>query len=211
MVYTTTKCTNCGFATRRRESNVPNVQLGCPILRCPRCGSLILDSIATEYEFMEKAERKKFNTKTLLLKSIPGIVLMLLLGISMIIGGCVEGGEAIAICMPIGLALIGLSVWQTVKNQRQATEEMIEQEVYESLKRIQNKKYLAILDYLYDINEIPRYYVPMEGKEDFLIKYKKFEMRESYQKNMEAFEKLLELLNVDSIIEKSEESTFISH
>ena len=52
------------YRTRNHQSNVPKVQIGAPVLRCPKCGNLIFDTINIEYEFMTDKERESFTTES---------------------------------------------------------------------------------------------------------------------------------------------------
>ena len=87
MTYTTTKCRNCGYATRFHESNIPRVQIGSPIQKCPKCGHFILDSIATELEFMEDSERKNFSSSAAVPKGYLVSLIFIIFGTIMLISG----------------------------------------------------------------------------------------------------------------------------
>lgn len=210
MRYTTTSCRNCGFKTRSHESNVPNVQIGSPILRCPRCGNLILDGIATEYEFMTDKERAKFTTENARTASYPGNILFIIVGFALLIGGIVLGGGYIAAGLIFGGGCILLGISRIIKNNKMSSEQIIEQAVYESLQRTKNSDYVEFIKQSYSANEIKRQYRTYAGKDVFMNKYKIFETRESYIDNMKEFNKLIELIGVDECVEKSETTTFIN-
>ena len=92
-----------------------------------------------------------------------------------------------------------------------AADEKLEQAVYESLQRTNDKKYLEFLNSIYEMYDMPWYYTPMENKTAFMQKYKKFEERSSYKENMAEFEKFLEMIDVHPIIEKTQDFTFVDH
>ncbi|HRF69936.1 MAG TPA: hypothetical protein PKV66_00735, partial [Candidatus Pelethenecus sp.] len=210
MVYTTTKCSNCGYKTRNHESGVPRVQIGWPISVCPQCGHLILDSITTEYEFMTESEKAKFTSKSSAIKSSPGNIIFIIFGLFFFIGGIVGAeGIYIAVCIIIGLLCIGIGVGQIFHNQKMVKDEIIEQCVYESLKRTANPEYVKIIQRAYAANGIKRKYTPYARKEDFIEQYKKFELRESHKENMDAFTELFALLESNNTsVERAKNSTF---
>ena len=210
MRYTTTSCRNCGFRTRSHESNVPDVQLGAPILRCPKCGNLILDSIATEYEFMTDKERDKFTTESAQAKSYPGNILFIVVGFVLLIGGIVTGGGYIAAGLIFGGGCIALGISQIIQNNKMCEEHIIEQAVYESLKRTKNKDYVEFIEQSYSANKIKRHYSAFADKKIFMEKYQTFETRESYIENMKVFNEIIELIGVDESVEESKTSTFIN-
>ena len=210
MRYTTTSCRNCGFKTRHHESNVPNVQIGSPILRCPKCGNLILDSIATEYEFMTDKERAKFTTENAQTASYPGNILFIIVGFALLIGGIVLGGGYIAAGLIFGGGCIWLGISQIIENNKMSSEHIIEQAVYESLQRTKNSDYVEFIKQSYSANKIKRQYRAYVGKNVFMGKYKIFESRESYIENMKEFNELIELIAVDECVEKNETSTLIN-
>ena len=86
MEYTTTRCSNCGFATRYRETGVPKVQLGMPLAVCPRCRHLILDSFKTEFVFMSEKKRKAFLSHTVFASYFASCVFFFLFGIFIVVG-----------------------------------------------------------------------------------------------------------------------------
>ena len=154
MRYITTWCRNCGFKTRNQETGVPNVQLGPPISRCPKCGKLILDSIATEYEFMSDKERAKFTTKRAYIASIPGNIIYVVLGLILFVGGIIAG-EAFATSM-LFLFGVGFMAWGTfhiIQNNKMKNEPIIEQAVYESLQRTKNINYVKFIEKMYSANK----------------------------------------------------------
>lgn len=208
MKYITTRCKNCGYRTRSHESGVPNVQIGPPILRCPKCGHLILDSIQTEYEFMTDNEKAKFSTQSALPKSYLGNILFIVVGLVLLIGGISTGNVAGLIC---GGGCIALGVYQKVQNQKIASNELIEQAVYESLQRTANSKYVEFIKYAYEVNGIKRNYMPFTNKAAYIEQYKKFELRDSYIQNMKNFNQVLELINDDTPTEQSRTSIFTQH
>ena len=208
MKYITTKCSNCGYRTRNHESGVPNVQIASPILICPNCGHLILDIIQTEYEFMTDSEKAKFTTKAALPKSYIGNILFIVVGLVLLIGSLSIGDTYTWAGLIGGGGCIALGIYQIVKNQKMANDEMIEQAVYESLQRTSNVQYVEYLKNAYKENNIKRYFLPDTNKIEFIEKYKKFELRDSYKRNMYDFNKLLELINVDTSVEKSNVSVF---
>ena len=208
MKYTTTKCRNCGFRTRSHESNVPNVQLGAPILPCPQCGHLILDSIATEYEFMTDAEREKFKTDSALVRSYPGNVLFIIMGLFLLIGGIANGNILFGLLFGAGCIVLGIS--RIIENSKMADEQIIEQEVYESLQRTKNIDYVKFIEESYAANKIKRRYHPFDDKGAFMDEHKIFETRQSYIQNMKVFNELMELMGVDTLEKESKSSTFIN-
>ena len=211
MIYTTTTCKHCGFRTRSHESGVPDVQIGPPILRCPRCGHLILDSIATEYEFMTEKEKSKFTTDDALAKSWLGNILFIIIGIVVLFGGIASGGGYIVAGLIFGLASIALGVYQMIHNIKLSNENVIEQAIYQSLKRTQNPKYVQFLETAYITNCMGRKYIPFPKKEEFMKKYSYFETRATYQKEMEAFNQLMLSINLENLAEENQISTFMHH
>ena len=115
MQYITTSCRNCGFRTRNHESNVPSLQIGAPISRCPNCGHLILDIFATEYEFMTERERKKFTTEAALAKSYPGNILLILFGL-FFGGGMILSGEMMAFGLIFCIGSIAIGIFKICRN-----------------------------------------------------------------------------------------------
>ena len=211
MTYTTTSCKNCGFKTRRRESGVPDVQIGCPIIRCPRCGHLILDNIATEYEFMTEKERSKFNTDDALSKSYLGNILFIIIGLIILVGGIASGGGYIVAGLIFGLACIALGIYQIIRNVKLSNDNVIEQAIYQSLKRTANQSYVRFLEAAYITNYMGRKYIPFTEKEKFMKEYQHFETRTSYQEEMAAFTKLVNSINLEETTEENKSSTFIHH
>ena len=91
-IYTTTRCRNCGYVTRNHEQNVPKVQLGEPITKCPRCSHLIIDSFATEYEFMTDKEKSKFRSTYATIRHLPYNTIAIAFGLFMLYTGISMGG-----------------------------------------------------------------------------------------------------------------------
>lgn len=207
MQYTTTSCRNCGFRTRSHESNVPDVQIGCPVLRCPRCGHLILDSIATEYEFMTSKEREKMSTSSAVEQSYLGNLVFIIFGALLLIGGLVTGEGYVGMGLLFGGALIALGISQIVKNQKTANENIIEQAIYESLQRTQNEKYVKFIQESYNSSGIDRDFKSFANRTSFLKQYSYFESRRTYMQNMQEFDNLMKLI-YDNPLEESNISTF---
>ena len=218
MRYTTTKCSNCGFRTRNHESNVPSVQLGSPVLHCPRCGHLILDTIATEYEFMTDYEREKFTTSSLLFKSFLGNVLFIVVGLFILIGGLITGDDYVVLGVIFGGGCLCLGICQIIRNLKMRNEHIIEQAIYESLKRTQNVAYVSFIKESYTINKIKRNYHPFPGKVTFIRNYAFFEEKETYLENMKEFADLMNLIGNDisreesksPVTEKAQSYTFMN-
>lgn len=222
MKYTTTKCPHCGFQTRSHESSVPQVQIGPPIMLCPKCSHLILDDIATEYEFMTEKERRSFTTQAMKRRSFGGNLFLIVFGAFFFITGIIigainlsEGGSS-GIGLIISSILIGggcvlLGICQIKRNKKLANEEFIEQCVYESLQRTSNKAYVDFVQSEYQTFKINRTFFPFDGKENFLQTYKKFEERESYQNSAREFEKVLNSLNESVKVEKTNVTSYWLH
>ncbi len=222
MKYTTTKCPHCGYQTRSHESRLPQVQIGSPLMLCPKCRHLILDNIAKEYEFMTEKERQGFTTQAAQQKSYGGNLLFIVFGVLFFIAGIITGalylaeGNISGIGMIssgiiIGCGSIALSIYQMKHNRELANEEFIEQCVYESLQRTSKKAYVDLLQNAYQTFKIKRTFLPFEGKENFLRAYKKFETRESYQNSMREFENILNALNESAKVEKTNTTSFWLH
>ena len=211
MKYITTGCSNCGYITRNRESGVPKVQIGAPILRCPKCGHLILDSIQTEYEFMTESERANFSTQTALPNSYLYNILFIVIGLFFFIGGFTLKDEYRIICIVIGVICIALGIIQIVKNHKSARNETIEQAVYESLRRTADMQYVEYISNAYKECGIKRNYTPYANKSAYLEKYGKFELRESYRQSMNDFNQLLESVNVYAPVKQDDNSTLTLH
>lgn len=202
MRYTTTSCKNCGYKTRDHEANTPDVQIGAPVLRCPKCGNWIFDLISTEYEFMTPKEQSKFTGEAVEGRGALGGMLFITAGIVMLVLG-IAGGGAVG-----GLLAGGLGMWcgiSQIKNASKISEEkIVEQQVYQSLQRTKNEKYVEFVAQIYSEAEIDREYHPFADKETFLEKYKEFETRESYVEAMKIFDEVLsEIADIESV----EEST----
>ncbi len=210
MRYTTTSCRSCGFRTRSYEGNVPDVQIGTPVLRCPKCGNLILDNIVTEYEFMTDREQSKFTTESAQARSYPGNILFIVMGFVLLIGGMSLGGGYIAAGLIFGGGCLFVGISQIVENSKMSDKHIIEQAVYESLQRTKNSDYVDFITQSYSANKIKRCYRPFEDKKIFMEKYKAFETRESYMENMQSFNELLELIGADEPVEESKNSIFIN-
>ena len=200
MQYTTTKCPNCGYKTRNHESNVPKVQLGMPVMRCPQCGRFILDVFATEYEFMTEKERASFTTQSALSKGYLGNAVFIVFGLIMLLAGCFE---AIAVLAIIGVACIAMGGYQIIRNQKMAGDKLMEQMIYQSLRRTSNEEYVRFVKRAYYSNGMSRTYLPMEDRDNYLEEHHSFEERSSYKKDMRDFEELCDKIEVDSRIQKS--------
>lgn len=187
MKYTTTSCKKCGFKTRNRESSLPSVQIGLPIIECPNCHNFILDSIITEYEFMSKSEKGRFEKNNAMLLSIPGNLIYIIMGLFFLIWGLSTTGDYSIIAPIIGLILIMMGMAQIVKNIKIYINGNLEQEIYMSLKRTENKEYREFLERIYKSFGICRTYEPYLGKEKFLEDNKHFEQSDRYKINMEYF------------------------
>ena len=83
-----------------------------------------------------------------------------------------------------------------MENKRLKEDEFIEQCVYESLKRTENKDYVNFVEQAYKANGIQRTFKEVENKKEFLEKYKKFETRKSYKDNMNEFNEVLEIIDL---------------
>lgn len=222
MKYTTTKCPHCGYQMRSHESRLPKVQIGAPILICPKCSRLILDSIATEYEFMTAQERQIYTTQAVKQQSYLGNLLFIVFGVLFFIAGIITGalycaeGNLSGIGMIFGGIIIGcvciaICIYQTKHNRELANEEFIEQCVYESLQRTSNKEYVDFVQIAYQAFGINRTFLPLNEKEDFLRMHKKFETHESYKKSMSEFENILNALDESAKIEKAKTNLFWLH
>lgn len=182
------------------------MQIGAPIYKCPNCGHFILDTIAVEYEFMTDAERRKFSTNAALPKSYIGNIIYILFGIFLIAAGIACGKFYIAIGLIFGGGAIWIGISQIIQNHKYASANMIEQCVYQSLKRTSNKEYVELLKKLYAKNKIKREYRPFYDKENFLQKYAYFDSREEYKEEMAYFEEILSYINTSDSAEKNNES-----
>lgn len=205
MTYTTAKCKNCGYKIRNNESNLPRVQLGMPIMVCPKCGSLILDTIATEYEFMSERERENFSNQKALSKTYLGNIIFIGFGIFMLIGGFTNNITALIL---IGLALLGMGIYQIIKNRLLIANNSIELMIYYSLKRTSNNDYIKILNRAYSSNNMSRKYNPYERKETFLEEHKFLENKSSYSDETEFVEEICNRTSADTAIYKSQVTTF---
>lgn len=211
MKYTTTKCRHCGYATRCFEGNVPKVQIGSPIIICPRCGNLILDSIITEFEFMTIEEKEKFSSELLTTKSTLKNIFLSIFGLILFIGSMFLGGWYIAVGIIFGIGMIAISIIDIVKERKLCNEEVVEQAIYESLQRTKNMEYVQFIQKAYETNKLRRNYTPFSDRNRFMKQYEKFEYRSSYKENMEEFNQLLELLKIENQVNKSKDSTFNHH
>lgn len=207
MTYTTTKCSNCGYATRIHQSNVPKVQLGSPIQKCPNCGHLGLDSIATEYEFMSVSERERFLDAFSSSRSYPGQILFIILGIFLGIG---ISTVYTALGILIGLGMVGLGIYKIACDSKFVKDKIPEQMIYESLQRTSIKEYVDAIEKAYESAGIKRQYAPFADKQKFMEENKDFESRESYKQDMDDFNKILEAINLSEITQ-NKQSTFIHH
>ena len=211
MQYLTTKCRNCGYRTRDRETGVPKVQIGTPILICPRCGHLILDSIQTEYEFMTDKEKERFSSQSAFTRSIFGNIFFIVFGLIFLIGSITIGGGYIAVGIICGGGMIALGVYQITKNQASRNNKDIEQAVYESLKRTENKDYVKYIETAYNSAGIDRKYKEFTDKNNFINENKNFEERSSYKENMEYFNELLNKIGINTTISNDKTSAFYHH
>lgn len=198
MQYTTTSCRNCGYQTRSHESSVPKVQLGIPVIRCPKCNHLILDSIAIEYEFMTDKEKAKFNTNSAILRSYPRIVLLFIFGFALLIGGFFGGGGSIVVGLLGGGFCIFLAIDNIITNSKISNEHTFEQAVYESLQRTKNPEYVAFIENCYASSKIKRQFTPFSDKLSFYEEYKYIPLRQSYIQEMKKFEELLNSIGINS-------------
>ena len=202
MKYITTKCRHCGYATRSHESGVPAVQIGQPIIKCPVCGNLIFDSIATEYEFMTDNEREKFSSENAEGKAIAANLFFIILGAIMLIAFCASGESGgIFTGLFAGGLSIAMGIIQIKRNSNMVNEKIIEQAVYESLKRTENKEYVEFLKNAYSDNKIKRAYSLYQNRKDFMEKYKYFEERDSYSEQMKKFAAILPLISKEEVTE----------
>lgn len=201
MTYTTTRCKNCGYATRSFEGGVPKVQIGAPIIRCPKCGYLILDSINSEYEFMTDKERANFGSSRATVKSYPFNIIAIVMGICFFIAAITASSLTVPfiiaaiICLAVGISNL-------LSNSKAADQKIIEQKVYESLQRTKNTKYVEFIEKSYSSNKIKRIYRPYSDKESFFEQYKYFELRESYKEEMKEFGELLRYMQLEDDIEE---------
>ena len=206
MIYTTTSCPNCGFRTRNHESNVPKMQLGAPVLRCPNCGNLILDNIAVEFEFMTDRERAKFTSDTALAHGLLGNISFILLGFFLLFVGIAI--DDVIVSLFAGGGSIALGISNLIRNNKLYHEHILEQAVYESLQRTKNKDYVEFIEQAYLANKIKRHYRAFDDKNSFMEMYQTFENRESYIKSMQDFEELTNLISVYKCVDESNSDTF---
>lgn len=176
MEYITSKCPHCKYKYRNRESNVPKVQIGSTAFICPNCGNLIMDNIMTEYEFMTERERKTFESEKLLKSSLLGNVVMIMFGLFMAIGGFVIGdATSIIIGLIFGGACLYFSISNVINNVRLADNKVVEQYIFESLRRTSDKEYREFLiSYYATLKRKKRYYNPLENRQQIMSEYIKF-------------------------------------
>lgn len=187
MKYTTTSCKKCGFKTRNKESSLPSVQIGLPIIECPNCHKFILDSIITEYEFMTDVERSRFQKDNAILLSLPGNLIFIIMGLLFFIWGLSATGDYSIITPIIGSILFLIGAIQIVKNIIIYVKGNLEQEIYLSLKRTENKEYREFLEWIYKCFGISRKYKPYLEKETFLEENKHFGQTDNFKLRMEYF------------------------
>ena len=190
MKYTTTKCRNCGYATRIHESGVSKLELDMPIQICPACGNLILDTIKTEYEFMLESEREIFSSKNYENKSILGFIFSLFAGLFFLILGFIIGEETTTIPLWIVSAfLFYICIRNRVNYSKISKNKLIEQAIYASLKRTSNKNYVKFLEILYLENKIKRIFNPLKDKESYMKENVNLETLDYYKESMKVFDK----------------------
>lgn len=214
MTYTTTKCRNCGYRTRNRETGpVPTLQIGPSVLLCPQCGHLILDNFSTEYEFMNDKEKTKFSTQKILRKSYKENILLIIFGLMFLIGGIVSS-VVISEIAPIIYGIIAGAIFiigailKIRRDQELAKEGVIERAIYESLYRTSNIQYVEFLSKAYAANRSKRKYAPYLEKETFMEQHKENELSATYKEKECMFHKVMEAINADMPVESSKVSIF---
>lgn len=204
MIYTTTKCPHCGYRTRNMESGVSRVELGQTLFCCPKCNTLIMDTINTEYEFMTNRERKKWATTYLITtETIRGIFLLtmgIMFLIAEIISGVSEWGFGIIFALLFGGGLIVWSIEKFISIGKAKTLHIGEQLIYESLLRTSNKKYVELLQSGYGKK---RTYSPLLNRSKTIDAYKKYSIQDIHKRFNDEFSNLL------NMIENEDEKTEI--
>lgn len=212
MKYTTTRCRNCGFATRFMEIGVPKFQLGMPLIICPKCQHLILDSIRTEFEFMTEKQRKKLLSHSIALGFYLSCVFFFLFGVISIIAVSISESSSaeIAVFVIVGICLMFFSVYKFVKFFLEIKSGIIEHAIYMSLQRTSNETYVEFLKTCYEKNGIKKIFSAFSGKNDILSNYKTCETTDFYKESKEDFDKLLVFIK-DKTAEKDNSSLFSHH
>lgn len=212
MEYTTTKCSNCGFATRYRETGVPKIQLGMPLAVCPRCRHLILDSFKTEFEFMSEKKRKAFLSHTVFASYFASCVFFFLFGIFIVVGAALfsDGTAESVFLILIGVFLSLFSVYKFVKTFLKIKSGVLEQAIYASLKRTSDSGYVDFLNACYQKNGVNKEFSAFGGKSEFMKKYKEYETSDFCKKSAEEFAGILLFIGIDPA-DKDRMSRFSHH
>jgi len=193
--YTTTSCPHCGFKTRNFERGTPSIELGQTIICCPRCSGIIIDSIATEYEFMTNFERGYYcSTNSHIYKSLIGIFLFMAVGILSLLSTVLLDFDEkplmwFALIFGSGCLYFGIS---GIINCFKAKDlNLGEQEIYESLLRTSNEIYVAFLCSAYNSKKGKRVYRPLENRDDIIREYEKYSTQEIHSNFQTKFNTLL--------------------
>ncbi len=210
MRYLTSKCPHCGYIFRNRESGVPSVQLGLPVLVCPTCNNSVFDEIQTEYDFMTDSERGRFISEKAMQKGYLGNIIFIVVGIFLLIAGISIGNEYIAVGLIGGIGCILIGVSQIMKNKRFTDNKIIETYVYESLLRTSNSSYTSFLQNKYESMGKKRKYSPVPNRNDFMIKYSIYSNKEIHDNQINKFNDVLSKLSLNIEI-SSVDNTVVDH
>lgn len=202
-IYTTTRCRHCGHVIRNHERNVPKVQLGEPIRKCSRCGSLYVDDFATEYEFMTDKEKSRFRSTYAIIAHLPFNILAIAFGLFMLFAGISTGGTFLVMGIIMGAIGVYVGVSNIRENAKVADEKLLEQSVYESLRRTENPQYVEYITAIYTRNNIKRTYSPYINRESFMDQYKYFEKRPSYDESIDCINEIRILVEGSSIVQEN--------
>ena len=204
MKYTTTRCSKCGYATRLHDSETPDFQIGMPVFKCPKCGNLLVDSIATEYEFLTQSERESLQKSYK--KSVIANIVLILVGYIVPIVGFMASGEigVIGYVIPACSTLIGLV--NLIKNGILYSKDFTEKLIYYSLKRTSNPEYVRFIVSAYRQMDIRRGYRSYRDREKFMKEYEYLEDEKdkSFEKTMDEYEELVSMLPNTDEAEKND-------
>ena len=178
MKYVTTKCPHCGYQTRTHDSGTQKVELGQTLFRCPKCHTLMLDPIDTEYEFMTDYERGMYASNTVLLKAVIGNLLFIGGGIFMLIAALTLGKDYLIICLIFSILLFGFGFSGFWKVYKVSKMNAVKLAILYSLLRTSNAKYVQTLNFSYDGK---RTYRKINNRNSLISEYQKY-AKENIQK-----------------------------
>lgn len=209
MQYTTTSCPHCGYKTRNRETGVSNVELGQTIIVCPNCKNLIIDTFATEYEFMTPYERSKWSsTSSILMRYVIGALLFVGVGLFFFIGGFSMSGDYRVLGIIIGGLLLCYGIAQLVKVFKAKNMNIGEQMIYESLLRTSNPDYVKALKSIYNGDRV---YTPLKNRKEIIKSNSKYSTQEIHSRFKMQFNEVLKKLEKSSKDIKENDLSIFSH